>query len=132
MCNVLLCCDTARAFHWMACRSTVIFLLGAANGSLCALPHIDRTACASLNSSALVRLQGKRGIFVIEAVGGGLKSRAVIHKGSLHHVARVSAAGTAVTILDDDMRALTDGRYAAHFVVLDCSMMLPCPSCFTL
>lgn len=49
----------------------------------------------------------------MEAMGGGLTSRAVISKGSLMHVARVSAAGTAVTILDDGMQVVRDGRCAA-------------------
>jgi hypothetical protein len=88
----------------------------ASHAMSCAAPQFDNTAGASVRPPALVHLQDKRGTFVIEVVGGGLKSRAVIRKGSLHHVARLSAAGTAVTIFDDDMQALTDGRCAVALV----------------
>lgn len=73
------------------------------------------------NPCSLAPVQGKRGVFVVEAIGGGLKSRAVIRKGSLAHVSRVSAAGTAVTILDDDMQVVTGGRSAWFPSYASCS-----------
>lgn len=41
------------------------------------------------------------GTFVVELIGGGKSSRALVRKGALHHVERVGAAGHAFTIFDD-------------------------------
>ncbi len=48
------------------------------------------------------------GVFVIEFIGGGLSSRAVIHKGRLQLRERISAAGHAFTILDETGRVCPD------------------------
>lgn len=41
------------------------------------------------------------GTYVLEFLGNGLSSRAVIQKGRLSHIARVGAAGHVVTVLDE-------------------------------
>jgi len=48
------------------------------------------------------------GIFVIEFIGGGISSRALIRKGRLRFVERVGAAGQVFTVLDEDARPLKD------------------------
>ncbi|HEX7702502.1 MAG TPA: hypothetical protein VF403_17305, partial [Kofleriaceae bacterium] len=50
------------------------------------------------------------GTYVIDLIGNGISSRAVIHKGRLRHVARASAAGTIVTVLDEAGRELPGAR----------------------
>jgi hypothetical protein len=48
------------------------------------------------------------GIFVIEFIGGGISSRALIRKGRLRFLERVGAAGHVFTILDEESRPLKD------------------------
>jgi hypothetical protein len=50
------------------------------------------------------------GTYVIDLIGNGMSSRAVIHKGRLRHVSRVGAAGHVVTILDEQGRLRADAR----------------------
>ncbi len=50
------------------------------------------------------------GTYVIDLIGNGMSSRAVIHKGRLRHVARIGAPGHLVTILDDQGRLRADAR----------------------
>jgi hypothetical protein len=50
------------------------------------------------------------GTYVIDLIGNGMASRAVIHKGRLRHVARTTAAGEVVTILDEAGRPRPDAR----------------------
>jgi hypothetical protein len=50
------------------------------------------------------------GSYVIDLIGNGMSSRAVIHKGRLRHVMRVGAAGHVITILDDAGRTRPDAR----------------------
>ncbi|HEX3763122.1 MAG TPA: hypothetical protein VHW23_30705, partial [Kofleriaceae bacterium] len=50
------------------------------------------------------------GSYVIDLIGNGMSSRAVIHKGRLRHVMRVGAAGHVITILDDAGRPRPDAR----------------------
>ena len=50
------------------------------------------------------------GTYVIDLIGNGISSRAVIRKGRLRHVARASAAGTVVTILDEAGAVLPGAR----------------------
>jgi len=59
---------------------------------------------------------------VVEAIGSRLKSRALVFKGGLSHVSRIGAAGVAVTILDDDLQVVKDGRCAIEPSILTCSM----------
>jgi hypothetical protein len=47
-------------------------------------------------------------VFVVEAVGSGTVSRALICKGRLRHLERISAAGHAFTVLQvDELRHLS-------------------------
>lgn len=48
------------------------------------------------------------GIYVVELIGGGVSSRAVIHKGSLHLLGRVGAAGHVLHVIDQDRRPAKD------------------------
>ncbi|MCO5165994.1 MAG: hypothetical protein M9894_06455 [Planctomycetes bacterium] len=48
------------------------------------------------------------GTFVIELIGGGKSSRALVKKGALRHVERVGAAGHAFTVFDEAGRRLPD------------------------
>ena len=48
------------------------------------------------------------GIFVIEFIGGGISSRALIRKGRLRFLERVGASGHVFTVLDEDSRPLKD------------------------
>ena len=41
------------------------------------------------------------GTYVIDLIGNGMSSRAVVHKGRLRYAARIGAAGHAVTVLDE-------------------------------
>ncbi|HWB01902.1 MAG TPA: tetratricopeptide repeat protein [Verrucomicrobiales bacterium] len=49
-------------------------------------------------------LNAKRGVWVIEFVGGGKASRALIRKGGLRTLVRQTALGTALTVLDEGLR----------------------------
>ncbi len=48
------------------------------------------------------------GVYVIDFIGNGRSSRVLIHKGQLHYVMRVGAAGQMLTVLDEDDRPLHD------------------------
>ncbi|MBI3118389.1 MAG: hypothetical protein HYZ00_06870, partial [Candidatus Hydrogenedentes bacterium] len=52
-------------------------------------------------------LQG-RGVWVIEFVGGGKSSRAVVQKGRLQFLSRTSPAGQMITVFDETGRKLPD------------------------
>ncbi|MDF1812713.1 MAG: hypothetical protein P1V20_10880 [Verrucomicrobiales bacterium] len=46
-------------------------------------------------------LNGKRGVWIIEFIGNGVSSRALVRKGQLQYLSRTSAAGIIVTVLDE-------------------------------
>ncbi len=48
------------------------------------------------------------GVYVVEFIGNGLASRAVLHKGRLWHTERASAAGHAFAVRDGDGNVLED------------------------
>jgi hypothetical protein len=52
----------------------------------------------------------RAGTYVIDLIGNGRSSRAVVHKGRLRHVARLGAAGHVVTILDEHGKPRADAR----------------------
>ena len=52
----------------------------------------------------------RAGTYVIDLIGNGMSSRAIVHKGRLRHVARVGAAGHVVTILDEHGKPRPDAR----------------------
>jgi len=46
-------------------------------------------------------LTDKRGVWVVELIGGGRSSRALIRKGGLHYLSRQGVGGTVLSILDE-------------------------------
>ena len=50
------------------------------------------------------------GTYVIELIGGGKSSRALIHKGSLRHTVRVGVAGPTLRVLDEAGRPVDSAR----------------------
>lgn len=50
----------------------------------------------------------KRGVYVVEFIGNGMSSRAVITKGRLHYLVRTSTAGHVFTILDENKHRIDD------------------------
>ncbi|MFT3695448.1 MAG: hypothetical protein QM831_20100 [Kofleriaceae bacterium] len=50
------------------------------------------------------------GVYVIDLIGNGMSSRALIHKGRLRYATRVGAAGTVVSVLDEQARPLPGAR----------------------
>ena len=50
------------------------------------------------------------GTYVVELIGNGRSSRAVIRKGALGHTARVGVAGPTLTVFDEAGRVLRDAR----------------------
>lgn len=50
------------------------------------------------------------GTFVVEFVGGGVSSRAVVHKGGLRAVSRLTAAGHAFAVFDEAGARLRDAK----------------------
>ena len=51
-------------------------------------------------------LKGKRGVWIVEFIGGGKSSRALIRKGGLRHVVTNTSEGTLVTVLDETLKPL--------------------------
>lgn len=47
-------------------------------------------------------LKGQRGAWVIEFIGNGMSSRALVQKGRLQYLAKTTGAGTFVTVLDEN------------------------------
>ena len=50
----------------------------------------------------------KPGVYVIDFIGNGFSSRAVVHKGSLRHIARSTSLGHVVTVFDEKNELVTD------------------------
>ncbi len=50
------------------------------------------------------------GTYVVDLIGNGISSRAVIHKGRLRHVARTGAAGTVIAVIDETGAVLPGAR----------------------
>lgn len=57
-------------------------------------------------SFKLDELPARRGVWVVDLIGNGKSSRALLRKGSLQFVTRPSSAGTALTVLDEKRRPL--------------------------
>ncbi len=51
------------------------------------------------------------GVFVIEMIGNGKSSRALVRKGGLHYLERLGAAGHVITILDEHDAPATDATF---------------------
>ncbi len=69
------------------------------------------------------------GTYVIELIGNGRSSRALVRKGGLRHIARISSAGVVVTVLDDEGRVLEGARVwlggREHDARADGSILIP-------
>ena len=52
------------------------------------------------------QLAGKRGVWMVDFIGNGKSSRALIRKGQLHFLTRPSSAGSALVILDEALKPL--------------------------
>lgn len=50
----------------------------------------------------------KPGVWVVEFIGGGISSRALVRKGRLRFIERVGASGHVFTVLDEDRNILPD------------------------
>lgn len=50
------------------------------------------------------------GVYVVEFLGGGRRSRAVIHKGRLHHTVETTADGHRISVYDDTLQPAPDAR----------------------
>ncbi len=50
------------------------------------------------------------GVYVIDFIGGGTSSRALIRKGQLSYVERLGAAGHVLTVIDEHSRPVPDAR----------------------
>ncbi|MGD0092895.1 MAG: hypothetical protein ABSE73_23535, partial [Planctomycetota bacterium] len=50
------------------------------------------------------------GVFVVEFIGNGMSSRALIHKGRLRFLEHTGTAGHVFTVLDEDNKAVPDAR----------------------
>ncbi|HEY0990201.1 MAG TPA: hypothetical protein VGD80_24285, partial [Kofleriaceae bacterium] len=68
-------------------------------------PPIQRV-CRRLELTACTR----PGTYVIDLIGNGMSSRAVVHKGRLRHAVRVGAAGHVIAIFDEAGRPQPDAR----------------------
>lgn len=53
---------------------------------------------------------GRRGAYIVELIGNGKSSRALVQKGRLGVLQEVTAAGHAFTVLDENNRRLPDAR----------------------
>ncbi|WP_425401017.1 hypothetical protein [Aeoliella sp.] len=53
-------------------------------------------------------LTDKRGVWMIELIGGGRSSRALVRKGGLHFLSRQGVAGTVLSILDENDEPVPD------------------------
>ena len=63
------------------------------------------------HSIALPEIAARRGVWVVELIGNGRSSRALIRKGQLHYLTRPGSAGTALTVLDENHQPVA-GAYA--------------------
>ncbi|MEZ6015184.1 MAG: hypothetical protein R3F49_08730 [Planctomycetota bacterium] len=78
------------------------------------VPHVERTE--RFDEADLRRVRrtfrfddlDRPGVYVLEFIGNGTASRAVIQRGALTHVARISAAGHVVRVYDASGTQLTD------------------------
>ena len=71
-----------------------------------AAPILRRTETFPLES-----LKGERGIWVVEFIGNGISSRALVRKGKLEYLSQTTPAGELLTLLDDALNPV--GRSGA-------------------
>lgn len=58
-------------------------------------------------------LKGKRGVWIIEFIGGGRSSRALVRKGGIRHVVVPDAIGTQLRLFHENMEPVTKGYVLA-------------------
>ncbi|WP_146518142.1 hypothetical protein [Stieleria varia] len=51
-----------------------------------------------------------RGVWVVDLVGKGLRARAMIRRGEIHHVDQTTADGMQMTVLDENNRPIADAK----------------------
>ena len=63
----------------------------------------------------------KPGVYIVEFIGNGRSSRALVHKGSLHYLLRTGAAGQVFTILGEDNKPVPEAHLwlAGHDYLAD-------------
>jgi len=52
----------------------------------------------------------KPGVYIVEFIGNGKSSRALVRKGRLHFLTRTSTAGVVFTVLDSKLKKLSDAK----------------------
>ena len=70
----------------------------------------------------------KPGVYVVELIGNGRSSRALIKKGTLRYLERIGSAGHAFTILDEDNHPLPDATLwlgGREYLPKDGEIMVP-------
>ncbi|MFT7541571.1 MAG: hypothetical protein ACI9K5_002542, partial [Gammaproteobacteria bacterium] len=70
--------------------------------------EFDSPALQRVRRSIELPNLAKPGVYVVELVGGGVSSRAVVHKGELRFTERLTAAGHALRVLDEAGAAHSD------------------------
>ena len=60
-------------------------------------------------------LTGKIGLFIVEFIGNGMSSRAVIKKGSLSLIHKPTIAGHLVYILDENKKICVGSKTGVYF-----------------
>lgn len=71
---------------------------------------IDEPAVRRVRRRIELPMCARPGTYVVDLIGNGMSSRAVIHKGRLRQMMRLGAAGHAVTIVDEAGRPRPDAR----------------------
>ncbi|HEX2749281.1 MAG TPA: hypothetical protein VHM91_14835, partial [Verrucomicrobiales bacterium] len=66
--------------------------------------YADAPLLRSKRTYSFPELKGKRGVWIVEFIGGGKSSRALIRKGGLRYVAEETIAGTRITVLDEKLK----------------------------
>ena len=71
----------------------------------------------------------KAGIYVVDFIGNGQSSRALIRKGQLSHLVKTTSAGQVFTILDENQQQVKDARVwiAGHEYTADDSGQITVP-----
>ncbi len=72
--------------------------------------RLDAPAIRRIRRRIELPMCARAGTYVVDLIGNGISSRAVIAKGRLRHVARIGAAGHVVTIVDEGGRPRSDAR----------------------
>ena len=66
----------------------------------------DAPLLRSKRTFTFPELKGRRGVWIIEFIGGGKSSRALVRKGALRHLVTHDSDGTAIRVFDENMKPL--------------------------